>query len=64
MLADALAAPPGYSLRAALVTAQSLDEPFVWTLLQHASVADNTTDHVPPPELVFIRWAGGGEYHW
>ena len=46
VLADALAAPPGFSLSAALVTAQSCQAYFVWAMLQTASVADGA-----PPEM-------------
>ena len=47
ILADALAAPSGFSLASALVTAQSMSSMFVWTMLQTASVADGA----PPRPL-------------
>ena len=42
VLADALAAPTGTSLAAAVVAGQSLNENFVWTMLQTASCADGS----------------------
>ena len=56
MLADALAAPEGHSLKTALVVAQSVSPMFARTVLQTASVADGAPPELAP-ELIMICWA-------
>ena len=55
VLADALAAPQGYTLASALVTAQSINASFVWTMLQMASVADDAPPDLAP-EVTMVHW--------
>ena len=58
LLADALAAPAGTSAVSAVVIAQSLNEPFVWAMLQTASVADGAPPELALSEVVMVRWVG------
>ena len=55
VLADALAAPEGYSLMSALIAAQSVDPSFVWTMLQTASVSDGAPSKMQP-SIILIDW--------
>lgn len=55
LLADALSAPDGFTLGAALVAARSVNEQFAWTMLQTASVADGAPDDLTP-EIIMVQW--------
>ena len=55
LLADALAAPDGFTLGAALVAARSVNEMFAWTMLQTASVADGAPADLAP-EILVVQW--------
>lgn len=65
LLADALAAPEGATAVGAVIVAQSLSEPFLWTMLQIASCADGAPPALALEEIVMVRWSGatGDEAH-
>jgi hypothetical protein len=63
VLADALAHPAGFTLKSALVQAQSIAPMFVVTMLQTASVADRAPAELPPAEVMLMVWGADAAHH-